>query len=334
MSRMLGTVAMGVRAPIIRQGDALAQIVIDSISQAMQEDGLKPRDRDVVAMTEAIVARAQGNYAPISAIAADVRQKLGGGTIGVIFPILSRNRFAVCLRGIAMGAEKVVLMLSYPSDEVGNHLVTLDQLDAAGVNPYSDVLSLEKYRELFGENKHEFTGVDYVQYYGDIIREAGAQVEIVFANDPRAILKYTKNVLTFDIHSRARSKRLLLAAGADVNARNAYGQPPLHLAAYYGYESIVEQLLAAGANLRTRNLHGRFAAEVAATPTLAARLEPPYHPDDDEPLPPEIEDADYEPEAECCCGGGHDGECSCGEHEYQCGHHGHDHGECSCGHHH
>ncbi|MBE6954726.1 MAG: F420-0--gamma-glutamyl ligase [Ruminococcaceae bacterium] len=215
MSRMLGTVSMGVRAPIIRSGDDLAQIVTDSILEAVKVDGLTPRDRDVVAMTEAIVARAQGNYASVDAIAEDVRAKLGGETIGVIFPILSRNRFAICLRGIAKGAKKVVLMLSYPSDEVGNHLVDLDMLDEKGVDPYQDVLSLEKYRELFGYTVHPFTGVDYVQYYGDLIRECGAEVEIIFANRATAILDYTKNVLTCDIHTRARSKRLLKAAGAE-----------------------------------------------------------------------------------------------------------------------
>ena len=215
MSRMLGTVAMGVRAPIIRQGDDLAQIVIDSISQAMQEDGLKPRDRDVVAMTEAIVARAQGNYASVDDIAADVRAKLGGETVGVIFPILSRNRFAICLRGIAKGCKKVVLMLSYPSDEVGNHLIDWDMLDAHGIDPHRDVLSEERYRELFGYHKHRFTGVDYVQYYGDLIRECGAECQIVFANAPQAILQYTKNVLNCDIHTRERTKRLLKAAGAE-----------------------------------------------------------------------------------------------------------------------
>ena len=215
MSRMVGTVSMGLRAPIIREGDDLVEIVTGSILEAMKEDGLAPRDRDVVAMTEAIVARAQGNYASVDDIAQDVRAKLGGETIGVIFPILSRNRFAICLRGIAKGAKKVVLMLSYPSDEVGNHLVDLDLLDEKGVNPYSDVLSLEKYRELFGYSVHPFTGVDYVDYYGRLIQEMGAEVEIVFANDPRAILKYTKNVLNCDIHTRARTKRLLKAAGAE-----------------------------------------------------------------------------------------------------------------------
>ena len=215
MSRMLGTVSMGVRAPIIRQGDNLVEIVTGSILEAMKEDGLKPRDRDVVAMTEAIVARAQGNYASVDNIAEDVRSKFGGETVGVIFPILSRNRFAICLRGIAKGCKKIVLMLSYPSDEVGNHLIDLDIMDEKGVNPYSDVLSEEKYRELFGYRKHTFTGVDYVEYYSELIREMGAEVEVVFANDPRAILNYTKNVLNCDIHTRSRTKRLLKAAGAE-----------------------------------------------------------------------------------------------------------------------
>ena len=215
MGRMIGTVSMGVRAPIIRQGDDLAQIVIDSISQAMQEDGLQPRDRDVVAMTEAIVARAQGNYASVENIAADVRAKLGGETVGVIFPILSRNRFAICLRGIAMGCKKVVLMLSYPSDEVGNHLVDWDMVDANGLDPYRDVLTEAQYRQMFGYQKHPFTGVDYVEYYGDLIRSCGAECEIIFANAPQAILPYTKNVLTCDIHTRARTKRLLKAGGAE-----------------------------------------------------------------------------------------------------------------------
>ena len=215
MSRMIGTVSMGVRAPIIREGDDLVEIVTGSIAEAMKEDGLKPRDRDIVAMTEAIVARAQGNYATVDNIADDVRAKLGGETIGVIFPILSRNRFAICLRGIAKGAKKIVLMLSYPSDEVGNHLLDLDLLDEKGVNPYSDVLTLERYRELFGYIKHPFTGVDYIEYYSNLIREMGAEVEVILANDPRAILKYTKNVLACDIHTRARTKRLLRAAGAE-----------------------------------------------------------------------------------------------------------------------
>lgn len=216
MERRTGTISRGIRCPIIRQGDDLAQIVCNSVVEAAEIDGFELRDKDVVAVTESIVARSQGNYASIDAIAKDVKAKLGGETIGVIFPILSRNRFAVCLRGIAMGAKKVVLMLSYPSDEVGNHLLTLDQLDDAGINPYSDILSLEKYRELFGENKHEFTGVDYVDYYSQIITEAGAEVEIVFANQAKAILDYTDCVLTCDIHTRARTKRILKAAGAKV----------------------------------------------------------------------------------------------------------------------
>ena len=214
MSRMVGTVSRGIRAPIIRSGDDLAQIVTDSVLEAAAEDGFAIRDRDIVAMTEAIVARAQGNYATVDDIARDVRAKLGAGTVGVIFPILSRNRFAVCLRGIARGAKKVVLMLSYPSDEVGNHLVSLDALDEKGVNPYSDVLTLERYRELFGYEKHPFTGVDYVEYYESLIRESGAEAEIIFANDCRAILNYTKDVLHCDIHTRARTGRLLRAAGA------------------------------------------------------------------------------------------------------------------------
>ena len=215
MSRMFGTVSMGIRAPIIRRGDDLVEIVTGSILEAMKEDGLTPRDRDVVAMTEAIVARAQGNYASVDDIAQDVRTKLGGETVGVIFPILSRNRFAICLRGIAKGCKKVVLMLSYPSDEVGNHLVDWDMLDEKGIDPYRDVLSEARYRELFGYIKHPFTGVDYVEYYSQLIRESGAEVEVIFANDPRAILHYTKNVLNCDIHTRARTKRLLKAAGAE-----------------------------------------------------------------------------------------------------------------------
>ena len=215
MERKVGTVSRGVRCPIIREGDDLAKIIVDSVLEAAESEGYAMRDRDVVAVTESVVARAQGNYASVDAIATDVRNKLGGETIGVIFPILSRNRFAICLRGIARGAKKVVLMLSYPSDEVGNELVSFDQLDAAKVNPYSDVLSEAKYRELFGQNIHPFTGVDYVQYYGDLIREEGAEAEIIFANDPRAILNYTKNVLNCDIHTRARTQRLLWAAGAE-----------------------------------------------------------------------------------------------------------------------
>ncbi len=216
MSRKVGTVSRGIRCPIIRKNDDLAKIVVDSVIDASVEEGFELRDRDVVALTESIVARSQGNYASINDIATDVKNKFGGGTVGVIFPILSRNRFAICLRGISMGVDKVVLMLSYPSDEVGNALLTYDQLDEAGVNPYSDVLSLEKYRELFGENKHEFTGVDYVEYYANIVKEMGAEVEIVFANQPKAILNYTDKVLTCDIHTRARTKRILKAAGAKI----------------------------------------------------------------------------------------------------------------------
>ena len=215
MSRMIGTVSMGIRAPIIRQGDDLAQIVIDSISQAMKEDKLQPRDRDVVALTEAIVARAQGNYATVEDIAADVRAKLGGQTVGVIFPILSRNRFSVCLRGIAMGCKNVVLMLSYPSDEVGNHLIDWDLMDKHSVDPYRDVLTECQYRQMFGYLKHPFTGVDYVEFYSDLIRSCGAECEIIFANAPQAILKHTKNVLNCDIHTRERTKRLLKAGGAE-----------------------------------------------------------------------------------------------------------------------
>ena len=217
MSRMVGTVSRGVRAPIIRKGDNLIDIVTNSVLEASKVEGFAIRNRDIVAMTEAIVARAQGNYASVDDIAADVRAKFGGETVGVIFPILSRNRFAICLRGIAKGCKKVVLMLSYPSDEVGNHLISLDMLDEKGVNPYTDVLDLKTYRELFGYEKHPFTGVDYVEYYESLIKESGAEVEIVFANDPRAILKYTKNVLNCDIHSRFRTKRLLKAAGVEIN---------------------------------------------------------------------------------------------------------------------
>ena len=215
MSRVYGTVSMGLRAPIIRQGDNLAEIVSGSVVEAMNVEGLIPRDRDVVCMTEAIVARAQGNYASVDNIATDVRNKFGGETVGVIFPILSRNRFAICLRGIAKGCKKVVLMLSYPSDEVGNHLVDIDLLDEKGINPYTDVLTENEWRSLFGYPKHTFTGVDYVEYYSNLVRESGAEVEVIFANDCRAILNYTKNVLNCDIHSRARTKRLLKAAGAE-----------------------------------------------------------------------------------------------------------------------
>ena len=215
MSRMVGTVSRGIRAPIIREGDNIVDIVTSCVLEASKDDGFKVRDRDVVAMTEAIVARAQGNYATVDVIAKVVKAKLGGGSVGVIFPILSRNRFAICLRGIAKGCDKVVLMLSYPSDEVGNHLVSLDALDDAGVNPYSDVLTLEKYRELFGYKTHRFTGVDYVAYYEELIRECGADVEIIFANDARAVLPYAKKIINCDIHTRMRTKRILKAAGAE-----------------------------------------------------------------------------------------------------------------------
>ena len=215
MERKVGTISRGIRCPIIREGDDLAEITVTSILEAAESEGYEIRNRDVVALTESIVARAQGNYASVDAIAKDVRAKLGGETVGVIFPILSRNRFAICLRGIARGCKKVVLMLSYPSDEVGNELVSLDKLDEAKVNPYSDVLTLERYRQLFGENLHPFTLVDYVAYYSGLVKEEGAEVEVIFANDPRVVLNYTKNVLTCDIHTRARSKRLLWGAGAE-----------------------------------------------------------------------------------------------------------------------
>ncbi len=216
MERRIGTVSRGVRCPIIREGDNLVDITVDSVLAAANSEGFELRDRDVIGITESIVARAQGNYASVQDIAADVKAKLGGETVGVIFPILSRNRFAINLKGIAMGCKKVVLMLSYPSDEVGNALLTYDQLDEAGINPYSDVLSLEKYRELFGENKHEFTGVDYVEYYSNIVREAGAEVEVVFANQAKTILDYTDCIINCDIHTRVRTKRILKAAGAKV----------------------------------------------------------------------------------------------------------------------
>ena len=215
MARNVGTISRGIRCPIIREGDDMAAIVVSSVLEAAASEGFEMRDKDVVAVTESVVARAQGNYASVDAIAKDVKAKLGGETVGVIFPILSRNRFAICLRGIARGSKKVVLMLSYPSDEVGNELVSLDKLDEAGVNPYSDVLTEKEYRKLFGENLHPFTLVDYVKYYGDLIREEGAEAEIIFANNPRVILNYTKNVLHCDIHTRARTHRILLANGGE-----------------------------------------------------------------------------------------------------------------------
>ena len=215
--RRVGTVSRGIRCPIIRQGDDLAAIVTDSVLAAAESEGFAIRDRDVISITESIVARAQGNYASVEAIAEDVRQKLGGGTVGVLFPIFSRNRFAICLRGIAMGSKKIVLMMNYPSDEVGNSMITLDQLDAAGVNPYSDVLTLARYRELFGnDTKLEFTGVDYVEYYADLIRSCGTEVEVIFANQPKAILDYADCILNCDIHTRARTKRILKDAGAKI----------------------------------------------------------------------------------------------------------------------
>ena len=216
MSRLLGTVVRGVRAPIIRQGDDIVDITVNAVLEAMAENSITPRDRDVVAVTESVVARAQGNYCTVEQIAADVREKTGGGTVGVVFPILSRNRFSVCLSGIAAGCKKVVLMLSYPSDEVGNHLVSLDDVDAAGLDPYRDVLNEEQFRHHFGSAVHPFTGVDYVAFYSDLIRAQGAEAEVTFANHVQRILDYTDTVITCDIHTRARSKRLLLAGGARV----------------------------------------------------------------------------------------------------------------------
>ena len=212
--RRIGTVSRGVRAPIIRQGDDIAKIVVDSVLAAAQSENIEIRDRDVVAVTEAVVARAQGNYATVDQIASDIRAKFPGGEFGVIFPILSRNRFAICLRGIARGAKKIHLMLSYPSDEVGNSLIDIDSLDEAGVDPWADVLTEAKYRELFGVVKHPFTGVDYIAYYRELIESEGCEVEILLANDCRRILDHTGRVLTCDIHTRARSKKLLKNAGA------------------------------------------------------------------------------------------------------------------------
>ncbi|MBQ9987640.1 MAG: coenzyme F420-0:L-glutamate ligase, partial [Erysipelotrichales bacterium] len=215
MDRRVGTVSRGIRCPIIREGDDLAKIVATSVLEAAEIEGFELRDRDVIGITESIVARAQGNYATVDDIAADVKAKFGEETVGVIFPILSRNRFAICLKGIARGAKKITLMLSYPSDEVGNELVSIDKLDDAGINPYSDVLSLERYRELFGENRHPFTNIDYVAYYSDIITAEGCEVEVVFANRAKTILEYTKYVINCDIHTRKRTKRILLANGAE-----------------------------------------------------------------------------------------------------------------------
>ena len=216
MERRVGTISRGIRCPIIREGDDLVSIAVESVLGAAESEGFAIRNRDIIALTESIVARAQGNYVSVEDIAADVKAKLGGGTVGVIFPILSRNRFAINLKGIAMGCKKVVLMLSYPSDEVGNALLTWDQLDEAGINPYSDVLTLEKYRQLFGANVHEFTGVDYVEYYSNIVREAGAEVEVIFANNAKAILDYADCIINCDIHTRVRTKRILRNAGAKV----------------------------------------------------------------------------------------------------------------------
>ena len=216
MERKVGTVSRGIRCPIIRQGDNLVEIAVNSVLDAAKEENFELHDKDVVALTESIVARSQGNYANIKAIAKDIQNKFEDGVVGVIFPILSRNRFSILLRGIASGCKKVILMLSYPSDEVGNALLTYDQLDESGINPYSDVLTLEKYRELFGYKKHEFTGVDYIEYYQSIIKKAGAEVEVIFANNPKEILKYTDSILTCDIHTRARTKRILKANGAKV----------------------------------------------------------------------------------------------------------------------
>ena len=231
--RRVGTVSRGIRCPIFREGDDLAAMVTESVLEAAKsDDGFEARDRDIVCITESVVARCQGNYADVKDIAADVKAKLGGDTIGIIWPILSRNRFAICLRGMAMGAKKIVLMLSYPSDEVGNALLTMDQIDEAGVNPYSDVLTLEKYRELFGENKHQFTGVDYVAYYGDLVKEAGAEVEIIFANHAEEILNYTKNVINCDIHTRERTKRKLKAAGANVYGMDEILSAPVNGSGY------------------------------------------------------------------------------------------------------
>ena len=215
MERRVGTISRGIRCPIIRENDDLAKIVVDSVLEAAESEGFAMRDRDVIAITESVVARAQGNYAPIEAIAKDVKEKLGGETIGVIFPILSRNRFSICLRGIAMGAKKVIIMLSYPTDEVGNSLIPFDKIEESGVNPYSDVLNLEEYRRLFGKNLHEITGMDYVEYYGELVRSVGAEVEFVFANHAKAILDYTKNVLVCDIHTRERTKRILKENGGE-----------------------------------------------------------------------------------------------------------------------
>ena len=206
MERIIGTVSRGLRAPIIREGDDLSQIVVDTVMEAVNAGEFTVQDRDILAVTESILARSQANYASKDQIAADVRKKLGGETIGVIFPILSRNRFAICLRGIARGAKKVILMLSYPADEVGNHLVDIDLLDEKGINPYTDVLTQEEFESLFGKSKHTFTGMDYVNYYKGLIEEEGAEAEIIFSNNPRTILNYTGNVLTISTVSLVRTR--------------------------------------------------------------------------------------------------------------------------------
>ena len=214
--RRVGTISRGIRCPIIKEGDDLATLVANSVLEAAEYEGFELRDRDVISMTESIVARAQGNFATVDNIAQDVKERLGGGTVGVVFPILSRNRFAICLRGIAKGAKKVVIMLSYPSDEVGNKLITEAQVEKAGINPYTDVLNETQYRDAFGYNKHEFTGVDYVEYYGELVRECGAEVEFVFANHASAILDYTDCAIACDIHTRARTKQILKDKGAKI----------------------------------------------------------------------------------------------------------------------
>ena len=215
MERVVGTVVRGLRCPIIKEGDRIEDIVVESVLKASESEGFTINDKDIVTVTESVVARAQGNYASIDNIATDVKSKFGDDTIGVIFPILSRNRFAICLRGIAKAAKKIVLMLSYPSDEVGNHLVDLDMLDDKGVNPWTDVLTEQHFRNLFGYNKHPFTGVDYIDYYKSLIQEYGVECEVIFSNNPKTILNYTKNVLTCDIHTRFRTKKILKANGGE-----------------------------------------------------------------------------------------------------------------------
>ena len=230
--RLVGTISRGIRAPIIREGDDIAKIVVDSVMNASKSAGFEIRNKDVIAITEAVVARAQGNYATTQDIANDVKAKFGDNTVGVIFPILSRNRFAICLKGMAMGLKKIVLMLSYPSDEVGNHLVSIDDIDEKGVNPWSDVLTEEKYRDLFGYKKHTFTGVDYVEYYKKLITDCGAEAEIIFANDARAILPYTNCVINCDIHTRKRTKRILKEKGATVYSLDEILTTPSSLGGY------------------------------------------------------------------------------------------------------